>query len=549
MKNIFFLLLILFSSLSVQAQLSPEKKNEFNKIIKDADMYFSQNKFLDAKNLYEKALELDPSNNYAISQRDKSISNSKGDTKEKESENYQKLIKKADEKFNATDYQNARDLYQRALSLKPNDPYPKKKIDEIDAMTKAQNSPPAKSEPLPDLGVSTKINDTEAIKLLNNEEFKRQKNKTNEIESKVSIFDNTDKKNREEEYKKINVTESEIKEVTIKNLSVNVEMKKNNDSNNIFIENKQQQHYENLIKTSENQINNSKKSVIDIADKSHKNDSTLLSTKTNPVEFDIYLTLRITRATDSLRVFDKKNKEEMIYRIDELNHTLVKNEKSFIDAVHQSNIEKQTGVDSSLLKIADKNTSNLIKNDSKIQNSKKDIENTEISNNDINKTLNKSHEEIKQSSEKEFVKDLAESNVILKKSSDKIDNTYKDLEGQFKDINTKNNSNLNTQYDNKQQLSDKIEQYDGKLVLSNFVSPNSIGSTYPEGITEESFRQNDERGLAKAIVTRRIVVVNGHGSVYVKTMTKEAITFSKDGQPITEHVWQIETQNSKLKKN
>jgi len=37
--------------------------------------------------------------------------------------------------------------------------------------------------------------------------------------------------------------------------------------------------------------------------------------------------------------------------------------------------------------------------------------------------------------------------------------------------------------------------------------------------------------------------------LYIRTMTKESITYSKNNDPITEQVWQIETQNAKLKRN
>ena len=95
----------------------------------------------------------------------------------------------------------------------------------------------------------------------------------------------------------------------------------------------------------------------------------------------------------------------------------------------------------------------------------------------------------------------------------------------------------------------KIDSIQISFPSSNVESPNSIGSTYKEGVTEESFRQNDKDGTAKSIVTRRIVVKNGHGSVYLRTMTNESITYSKDNTPITEHVWQAETQNANMKKN
>ena len=52
-----------------------------------------------------------------------------------------------------------------------------------------------------------------------------------------------------------------------------------------------------------------------------------------------------------------------------------------------------------------------------------------------------------------------------------------------------------------------------------------------------------------AVVTRRIVVKNGYGQIYTRTQTKDNITYSKNGNPSTEAIWQRETQDAKIKKN
>jgi hypothetical protein len=78
---------------------------------------------------------------------------------------------------------------------------------------------------------------------------------------------------------------------------------------------------------------------------------------------------------------------------------------------------------------------------------------------------------------------------------------------------------------------------------------NSLGQEYPEGVSQESFTQSDENGLMKSIITRRIVVQNGHGTVYVRTQTLHAITYTKNDQPTTEYIWQIETTGPGLQKH
>lgn len=81
------------------------------------------------------------------------------------------------------------------------------------------------------------------------------------------------------------------------------------------------------------------------------------------------------------------------------------------------------------------------------------------------------------------------------------------------------------------------------------VITNNLGEEYPEGVSQEVFQRKDENGILSAIITRRIVVQEGHGDVYVKTQTLNATTYSKNGNPITEYVWQKETQAAHLERH
>ncbi len=72
---------------------------------------------------------------------------------------------------------------------------------------------------------------------------------------------------------------------------------------------------------------------------------------------------------------------------------------------------------------------------------------------------------------------------------------------------------------------------------------------YKEGVNQEQFDQMGADGLVSAIVTRRVVVTDGKANVYIRTQTMSIVTYSKNGQPCTELIWQKETQDAKLKRN
>lgn len=97
---------------------------------------------------------------------------------------------------------------------------------------------------------------------------------------------------------------------------------------------------------------------------------------------------------------------------------------------------------------------------------------------------------------------------------------------------------------NQRATTEKINKVETTPVVEK--SKNTLGMDYPEGVTEEKFSQKGPDGTIKAIITRRVVVVDGHGDVYVRTQSNGVSTYKKNNESITEYIWQRETQNSSL---
>ena len=107
------------------------RKNQFDALIVEADATFNAEDFIASKSTYEKALELDKSSTYAKAQIDECIKRQRLKDLSLGDAEYEKIIKTGDEMFDIKSYDKARESYNNALSLRPNDAYPKNKLDEI----------------------------------------------------------------------------------------------------------------------------------------------------------------------------------------------------------------------------------------------------------------------------------------------------------------------------------------------------------------------------------------------------------------------------------
>ncbi len=147
----------------------------------------------------------------------------------------------------------------------------------------------------------------------------------------------------------------------------------------------------------------------------------------------------------------------------------------------------------------------------------------------------------------DIVRDDFETKSIEQKSTPTNNlNTIKSIEQITSTADQNNSDNHTTKTTQTQQELDAIHNHDSK---KNDVQMNDLGLKYPEGVSQETESQKDDKGLLIAVITKRIVVINGFGNEYRRVQSLQATTYFKNGSPIAEHVWQTETQGPDLIKN
>lgn len=113
-----------------------EKERQYLRIIATADSAYYQENFPLAKYQYAKALELKSGDNYAQSRLENIRQVLELQQNDKISKAYLEELRLADKAFFQGDFAKAGFYYKKALSLKPDEDYPKQQIKKIDTLTK-----------------------------------------------------------------------------------------------------------------------------------------------------------------------------------------------------------------------------------------------------------------------------------------------------------------------------------------------------------------------------------------------------------------------------
>ncbi len=172
------------------------QKQDYNKVIQEADEAFRKGDYLHAINLYDHAIDLDPYTDYPDTKIDECERLLK--LQENADANYKKAIATADKQFNLKKYQEAKKYYEKAKNIKPKETYPQTQIDKLNALLAEQNKGKEKEKQYNDaikeadkLLASKKYNDAkskynDALGIKPNEQY--PKDKIAEIEKTLSML-------------------------------------------------------------------------------------------------------------------------------------------------------------------------------------------------------------------------------------------------------------------------------------------------------------------------------------------------------------------------
>jgi len=124
----------LITEIEKKMQLAAQREADYKKSIQVADGYFNDSKLAEAVTEYKNALKIKPEETYPQSQ----ISEIQNQLNAQELK-YKDALTNADKAFNASEWINAKTSYTEALSVKPNESYPAKRLKEVNQKIEESN--------------------------------------------------------------------------------------------------------------------------------------------------------------------------------------------------------------------------------------------------------------------------------------------------------------------------------------------------------------------------------------------------------------------------
>ncbi len=599
------------------------KKNKFNAIVGEADELFGNANYLSAKSKYEEALMIYPNNSYVKLQIEECVRQEKLISIQQAEREYQKIIKAADKYFDLEDYNKSKGYYERAVSVRMNDPYPKKRLAEINAIL---NPVQVESTELQDLGDPFDNSIMDGSFILAQAEEQRKALKKIKIQEKQNLIHTSEEAAFTEKTKQHYEVSNDIYEV-YRGISVESGEKELSqyeldealrkaklEVDRQAQEDKTMEHGENV--TDQTVLNTiTKESALEYGEKEevYQENTDILTTYNrnheraniedvlNDYDANLQVNNKISKKKES---FDDGFKEQYDRRIEVANEVGDIHKKA--DDAHaqasQDRAEKVVGNQEELDDIqiaaekkASEQTAYAQDNNNVLKKSQEELakahENENIE--EVNKYRgNKQiiNEKVKQTSEVdekakeahvkkvEYVNEMdkkAQANNVdaiegdyeerldAKKKIDKIHIEHETkTDKELKKIEENNSAIADTKKtqqanDENRSIGEQEKHYDVQSKLNKIEETpmeavkvkNSLGEEYPEGVSQETFTKSDADGLVTTFITRRIVVIDGHADVYVRTQTAHGTTYTKNGKPSLQSVWNKETQGPHLERH
>lgn len=545
-----------------------ELLNQFNVLVKIADAKFANADYLNAKTAYLEAQNL-ITNSYVETQikECERLEREKG-LVERQVE-YQKIIDAGDKFFSLADYEKSKEYFSRAKNVRNEDPYPKKKLSEIESLLHPIVVDSGKLEDLGD-PFDNSIIDGQALlakaeaerKLIKKTKIQNQYNAIKDSETAMAAAKTKDNYDKTNEiymvYQKVGLDagESDLnRQALIDALRASQLELQNVDRSNMDFESAENQTDQQTLNVIVNQsalVYGEKESVYrentDIMNKYNVLQATAVTEKNRAAyngNLDSDQTLNTVRVQVAENTIEgnklRENNTEVLKKsakelADATNGDYNRELEKYIANKVAINIEVNvnSGIDG-LARLA---------HDEKVEYMKMIDKKTQVKDQSAHKGDLEQRQSAKQAIDNSYANVEVQSNKEIEKRDDNNDK-LKDVN---KTLQAKNAADNIGQQDKHYDAMSELNKITDKPMKKARVA-NSLGEEYPDGVSEESFTQNDKDGLMKAIITRRIVVREGHADVHIRTQTLNGITYSKNGTPSLSHVWSSETQDPSLKRN
>lgn len=667
----------ILDNLKSKEESTKVENEKYDRFIAQADDLFNRDEFIEAKKKYEAALEAKPNDTYAIKRIGESVERAKLKVEEKDDVLYNKIVSKADEYYGKENFEKAISLYERALSLRSYDQYPKDKIAEIKAI---QNGTFVEEE-LEYLGEKEDISIVEGAALLEKAEDQRQNMKLDKVQTIINknegqeldrlSVDKEGQMESENEIKRIYDKRSKLariekvdKDNTIVNLDEQIftfeklDIQENNferaeilreNENVTYIQDDYDEHRK-LKYDDHSEAIETVKEIRELRDDRERAEQTrenvaLLDARDQLVEMQDEQDNQIDRANEmqednelkvdriqqdqeKLIVHEKNSEYQRIQEtksqalLAELSKEESEKEKQVIQDQLKEDIKRLEG------KLIDKERDETrelyeeqLEADATLTMKEEQYQESQADNDDQREAAVEQLKELEEDKEKELVgrneaeteetqenvehaefieeksrvehsehlgekvelnekvEDRAiryEREVSLKEkgkemsienTSDNIERINISKEQELTSISEdleENNEKLKADQAaikagdevrreqlNKDKLKsqDLLDKMEAKKTKFNAEIANSLGEDFPEGVTQETYVRRDKDDIPNKIVTRRIVVVEGFGEVYMRIQTRNGVTYSKNGRPISEEMWIRGTEDADLEQH